>query len=104
MYITKLVKQVTRNLTVGYRRSYAEFVGYELVNIYAKMTFLAKLFVFIFIALVYANSDSKNKLQIGIKKRIENCNIKSKKGDFLQMHYRVGITKVYLERVLKSVI
>ena len=27
------------------------------------------------------------KLQIGIKKRVENCEVKSKKGDSLQMHY-----------------
>ena len=29
------------------------------------------------------------KLQIGIKKRIENCQRKSKKGDLLHIHYRV---------------
>lgn len=28
------------------------------------------------------------KLQIGIKKRVENCNQKSKKGDVLHMHYK----------------
>ncbi|XP_054271669.1 peptidyl-prolyl cis-trans isomerase FKBP2 [Macrosteles quadrilineatus] len=31
---------------------------------------------------------AKKKLQIGIKKRVENCKVKSKKGDFLHMHYR----------------
>ncbi|KAG1688216.1 Peptidyl-prolyl cis-trans isomerase FKBP2 [Nymphon striatum] len=38
-----------------------------------------------------AESDSKSekskKLQIGVRKRIENCKLKSKKGDTLQMHY-----------------
>ncbi|KAK2827107.1 hypothetical protein Q7C36_018033 [Tachysurus vachellii] len=29
----------------------------------------------------------KKKLQIGIKKRVENCPIKSRKGDVLNMHY-----------------
>lgn len=32
----------------------------------------------------------KKKLQIGIKKRVENCPIKSRKGDVLNMHYTVG--------------
>lgn len=31
----------------------------------------------------------KKKLQIGIKRRVDNCQIKSKKGDFLHMHYTV---------------
>lgn len=32
----------------------------------------------------------KDKLQIGVKKRVENCTLKSKKGDFLHMHYKVS--------------
>jgi len=32
---------------------------------------------------------SVKKLQIGVKKRIENCTLKSKKGDVLHMHYTV---------------
>uniref|UniRef100_A0A8C4PZL7 peptidylprolyl isomerase n=1 Tax=Eptatretus burgeri TaxID=7764 RepID=A0A8C4PZL7_EPTBU len=31
--------------------------------------------------------DSKKKLQIGVKKRVDNCSIKSRKGDTLHMHY-----------------
>lgn len=31
----------------------------------------------------------KKKLQIGIKRRVDNCKVKSKKGDFLHMHYTV---------------
>jgi len=39
-----------------------------------------------------ATSDSRKvtKLQIGIKKRVENCEHKSAKGDILHIHYRVG--------------
>jgi hypothetical protein len=29
------------------------------------------------------------KLQIGVKKRVENCDRKSSKGDILHIHYRV---------------
>lgn len=32
----------------------------------------------------------KKKLQIGIKRRVDNCKVKSKKGDFLHMHYAVS--------------
>lgn len=34
-------------------------------------------------------ADSKKKLQIGVKKRVEDCKIRSRKGDFLHMHYTV---------------
>lgn len=34
-----------------------------------------------------ADSDRGKKLQIGIKKRVENCTVKSKRGDLLHMHY-----------------
>ena len=30
---------------------------------------------------------AKKQLQIGIKKKVENCSITSKKGDSLSMHY-----------------
>jgi len=33
----------------------------------------------------------KKKLQIGIKKRVDNCPIKSRKGDVLNMHYTVRV-------------
>uniref|UniRef100_A0A8C4RJS8 peptidylprolyl isomerase n=2 Tax=Erpetoichthys calabaricus TaxID=27687 RepID=A0A8C4RJS8_ERPCA len=32
-------------------------------------------------------SEGKKKLQIGVKKRVDNCQIKSRKGDVLHMHY-----------------
>ncbi|CAJ0946540.1 unnamed protein product, partial [Mesorhabditis belari] len=36
-------------------------------------------------ALVYG--EEQGKLQIGIKKRVDNCEVKSRKGDLLHMHY-----------------
>lgn len=40
---------------------------------------------------IYASTDDKKKkkLQIGVKKRVENCGMKSRKGDTLHMHYTV---------------
>ncbi|XP_053305685.1 peptidyl-prolyl cis-trans isomerase FKBP2 [Spea bombifrons] len=32
-------------------------------------------------------NEGRKKLQIGVKKRVENCPIKSRKGDTLHMHY-----------------
>lgn len=37
-------------------------------------------------------TEGKRKLQIGVKKRVENCPIKSRKGDVLHMHYTVSAT------------
>lgn len=34
-----------------------------------------------------ADGKSEAKLKIGVKKRVENCTIKSKKNDLLHMHY-----------------
>ncbi|XP_058495446.1 peptidyl-prolyl cis-trans isomerase FKBP2 [Solea solea] len=34
-----------------------------------------------------SGAEKKKKLQIGIKKRVDNCPIKSRKGDVLNMHY-----------------
>ena len=33
---------------------------------------------------------AKKKLQIGVKKRVENCEQKSRRGDLLSMHYTVS--------------
>ncbi|XP_066466375.1 peptidyl-prolyl cis-trans isomerase FKBP2-like [Tiliqua scincoides] len=33
------------------------------------------------------STEGKQKLQIGVKKRVENCSLKSRKGDVLHMHY-----------------
>ena len=34
------------------------------------------------------------KLQIGVKKRVEDCKVRSKKGDSLQMHYTVNMNRL----------
>lgn len=36
------------------------------------------------------STEGKRKLQIGVKKRVDNCPIKSRKGDVLHMHYTVS--------------
>lgn len=42
-------------------------------------------------ALVTATgTEGKRKLQIEVKKRVDHCPIKSRKGDVLHMHYTVG--------------
>nr|CAD7403031.1 unnamed protein product [Timema cristinae] len=46
------------------------------------------------------NSNLKKKLQIGVKKRVENCKIRSNKGDLLHMHY----TARYLSDLLDIII
>jgi len=53
-----------------------------------EMCIKMKLFVVLcLIAMVIAKESKPKKLQIGIKKRVENCTIKSKRGDLLHMHY-----------------
>lgn len=43
------------------------------------------------IALSCANAQtSKPQLQIGIKKRVENCQVKTQKGDLVHIHYTVS--------------
>ena len=38
-------------------------------------------------SLVASEKSKVTKLQIGVKKRVENCEMKSRKGDKLSMHY-----------------
>jgi len=46
------------------------------------------LFLTLAVSLVASAEKSKvTKLQIGVKKRVENCEMKSRKGDKLSMHY-----------------
>ena len=55
------------------------------------------LLVLVFVSIVLADEDQPKKkekkpvtkLQIGVKKRVEDCKVRSKKGDSLQMHYTV---------------
>ncbi len=43
------------------------------------------------ISMALVQGTEKKKLQIGIKKRVDNCPIKSRKGDVLNMHYTVCV-------------
>ena len=51
-------------------------------------TSIAAVIVLAFVVFASAEDDKKplKKLQIGIKKRVENCQTKSRKGDSLQMY------------------
>lgn len=40
-----------------------------------------------------------DQLQIGVKKRVENCEVKSKKGDRLKMHYTVSDPTPFLQTI-----
>jgi hypothetical protein len=43
------------------------------------------------VAVVGAEEKKKvTKLQIGVKKRVDDCTVKSRKGDMLHMHYTVS--------------
>ncbi|XP_057316597.1 peptidyl-prolyl cis-trans isomerase FKBP2-like [Hydractinia symbiolongicarpus] len=44
-------------------------------------------FAILVIIFIDASIADKKKLQIGVKKKIENCTRRSKKGDVLKMHY-----------------
>ncbi|CAF1454373.1 unnamed protein product [Didymodactylos carnosus] len=58
---------------------------------------MSKLFLFLFAVVVCLQltfgEDKSQKLQIGIKKKVENCDVKSKKGDRLHMHYTGTLKK-----------
>ena len=44
--------------------------------------------VFVVLSMMCLGEEKKvTKLQIGVKKRVENCEMKSRKGDTLHMHY-----------------
>lgn len=48
---------------------------------------------FIFLVALIAVIDyagASEKLKIGIKKRVENCTVKTRKGDLVHMHYTVN--------------
>lgn len=43
----------------------------------------------VLLSMIIVNVLAEEKLQIGIKKKVDNCERKSKKGDRLHMHYTV---------------
>lgn len=75
-----------------------------------RMKFLFCLFMFVLMfcdAVNHTNNPTVNNnntkpkmLQIGIKKRIENCSAKSKKGDLLHLHYNVSNCWCVSERMI----
>ena len=58
-------------------------------NVRITMRILNIALVLLLAASVVCDS-SKKKLQIGIKKRVDNCTLKSKRGDTLFVNYVVG--------------
>jgi peptidylprolyl isomerase/FK506-binding protein 2 len=48
------------------------------------------LIVVALLLMIIVNTLAEDKLQIGIKKKVDNCEKKSKKGDRLHMHYTVN--------------
>ena len=46
------------------------------------------------ISLVVFEVEAVDKLQIGVKKRVDDCTNRSKKGDRLHMHYTVGVAAI----------
>ncbi|KAI0207968.1 Peptidyl-prolyl cis-trans isomerase FKBP2 [Lamellibrachia satsuma] len=59
------------------------------MQLHTLMCSVAMILVVLGIAVAKDTKDSKKKLQIGIKKRVDadKCKIKSRKGDVLSMHY-----------------
>lgn len=43
---------------------------------------------------VFGSTIAAQKLQIGIKKRVENCEIKAQKGDLVHIHYTVSSERI----------
>lgn len=57
-------------------------------------------FISLFVAFCYA-ANGQGKLQIGIKKRVENCVTKTRKGDLVHIHYTVIVVNLDDLRSLK---
>lgn len=61
------------------------------VNVEQIMKFAtASVFAIAVIAATLSLSEGVDKLQIGVKKRPDECTTRTKKGDKLSMHYTVG--------------
>lgn len=48
------------------------------------------LLIIVLVVVIEVNSEKTKKLQIGVKKKVENCARRSKNGDRLSMHYTVS--------------
>lgn len=49
-----------------------------------------KLFTILSVVIALGFAVDAQKLQIGIKKRVENCTYKTRKGDLVHIHYTVS--------------
>lgn len=49
-----------------------------------------KLFTILSVVIALGFAVDAQKLQIGIKKRVENCSYKTRKGDLVHIHYTVS--------------
>lgn len=56
-------------------------------------------FTFLAVSKVTGDEKAEPKLKIGVKKRVENCSIRSKKGDLLSMHYTVRIILFSIQEI-----
>ena len=64
---------------------------------YWKSTYILAICVLVLVSVSLADEEEGKKkekkpvtkLQIGVKKRVEDCKVRSRKGDSLQMHYTV---------------
>ena len=56
----------------------------------SEMSIAKLLFVVIAAAVIFSSTEGKDGLQIGVKKRPETCDMRTKKGDKLSMHYTVS--------------
>lgn len=56
------------------------------------------------VVILESNAETKKKvkkLQIGVKKRVQDCKMRSKSGDSLHMHYTVSISVIFLYFFIK---
>lgn len=60
---------------------------FHTANMYANVVF--GLLLFVSLAAVLCHAKDKSGLQIGVKKRPDTCDMRTKKGDKLSMHYTV---------------
>lgn len=47
-----------------------------------------------------SGKEDSPKVQIGIKKRVENCSQKTRKGDFVHVHYSVNLINFAIGNIL----
>ena len=66
----------------------------------SRLVYPALLLVMVVCTIFAEEKSARKKLQIGVKRRVQDCRMKSKKGDTLHMHYTVGIwRKGYILRI-----